>query len=290
MHKPSALEIVQHHLAPFLSKAHPPGHSGSRIILRGPLDRPHAVVVPLVSAALPRAVIASLLGDPLDLEEQIILVCGPNWRDRRIERLIEWLQFYDLPATLLAVPDSVGPMDAVLAASTHSQAATFMVLSPTVSSMAPSSRKLLRNGAENAGAVCPTVLYEDGSVRFAGSNELDFIDRAPFTRLHARWLGLSAEHVTNRDPADAAGGTLECCLLHHDALPAVERARRFSTKFGQEAAFFCELRNRGTRVVWHPSVVIGSAEEGDPDPTASAAALVDNWALRASWGQKQCAL
>ncbi len=41
-------------------------------------------------------------------------------------------------------------------------------------------------------AACPTVLYEDRSIRYAGPVELAFTDRAPFATLHAPLAGFAA--------------------------------------------------------------------------------------------------
>ena len=287
MHKTSGIEIVMRHLAPFLSKAVPPSLSETRTMLRGPLHRPHAVVVPLASPALPRAVIAGLLNEPLTDEEQIIFVCGPRWGEARSQALIGLLQFYDLPATLLMLTGTVGPLDAVLAADTQCQAETFLLLSPAAACRT-GSRQALRTVARDTDAACPTVLYEDGSVRFAGSTALQFTNRMPFARLEARWLGLSAAHLAGTDPVEAVGGTIECCLLRRKGLEAAAHARRFATKFGQEAALFAGLQERGCRVLWHPGVVVATADDSDAPAAESAVALVDTWGLRASWGETQC--
>lgn len=289
MHKPSGIEIVQRHLAPFLAKAPATALPRSRLTLRGPLDRPHAVVVALPVPALPRASIGGLLRDPLLPDEQIIFVCGPNWSDGLVETLIELVQFYDLPATIVTASDRVGPLDAVLLASIYADAATFLIVAPSASVGHAGSRQTLREAAGDADAACATVLYEDGSIRYAGSAELDFTERAPFTRLRARWLGLSGDHAALRDPESALGGSIEYCLLRREALEAAERARRFTTKIGQEAALFAELRDGGGRVVWHPAVVVATADDADTDGAGSVTALVDNWALRACWGETTCA-
>ncbi len=289
MHKPSGLEVIQHHLAPFLSGAALPSLAASRIVARGPTERLQAIVAPLTSPLLPRATIANLLREPLTEQEQILLVCGPEWASAALDGLVEWLQFYEVPATVLSRPDAVTPLDAVLAASMHAQAETFMIISPTAASSCVGARQALWTAGIGADAVCPTVLYEDGSIRFAGSSTLQFSERAPFARVESRWMGLSAQSIQQADPVDAVGGTLECCVLTRAALAAAERARRHATKFAQEAALFSELEASGARVVWHPTVSIATADEYDQGVSTNAPALVDHWSLRAKWGETKCA-
>lgn len=294
MHKPSGAEIVQRHLAPFVFRAPLPEAAATKVVLRGPLDRRHSLVVPLRFPVQPRAIIAGLLPEPLADDEQIIFVCGAEWGPLEIDRLIALSQCYDLPATILTVAHRAQPIDAVLEAATRSQSETFLVLAAPIGSRLAGTRDALRDAIDRDGiggavAACPTMIYEDGSIKFAGSTALSFAEGPPFARLQSAWLGLSSEHIEASDPADAAGGTLDCCMLNRQALPALERARRFTTRSAQEAALFSSLRDLGCRVLWLPAVVVATTDEIDAGAGGSAAALVDNWMLRAFWGEPTCA-
>ncbi len=281
LHKPSGIQIVERHLAPFMSRLATAARRAGLALLEGPLDRTRALIVPLRSTALPRSLIASFLHDPAKADEQVIFICGPEWDYAETDALLELVDFYALPATIITVAESIDPTSAVLEAAVWCGAETLLVISPTTVGQSPGWREALWQTSPEAAAVCPTVLYEDRSIRFAGSTEIDSSPRAPFARLRVPLAGLPATYAAGVEPIPTKGGTLSCCLLRRKAIPALERAARFLTAPGQEAAFFMELAEAGLSATWAPLVKVVAPDE--ETFSVSVSSLVDGWMLRKAW-------
>ncbi len=285
LHKPSALSVITQHLAPFLAQVRSRAHETSgRIIHRGPLERARAVVVPLSTPKMPRSLISSFLLDPVAGDEQVIFVCGPEWDQVRRETLIGLIRFYQLPASVLEVGYSLRSADAMREAASLSEADSFLLTSPGVVGSAPGWRGSLHQAAGNDHVACPTVLFEDRSLRFGGPKSVLFLERAPFVTIHEPFAGACADLASAEGSHDVGGGTFACCLVQRSALPALEHASRFMTDAGQEAAFFLSLRELEMKSSWVPSVRVSAPEE-EASQTQPALPLVDGWMLRDKWGE-----
>ena len=293
LHKSSGVAIVTQHLAPFIAQLPLLSDATSQILLRGPLERFRAIVVPLRSATLPRSFVSSFLLDPAANDEQIIFVCGPEWDHTQREALVGLVDFYQLPASIIGVAEPPRPAHAVLQAATVSQAECFLLASPGLVGNGPGWRESLRRAAFADPVACPTVLFEDRSLRFAGLKSISFLDRAPYIDVSAPNAGAfasaaRAEFASAEPSTQGAIGTFACCLIRRAALPALARATHLMTESGQEAAFFLALHDAGLKVAWVPSVRVSAPEEDEGQP-APALPLIDGWLLRQSWGEKQCA-
>lgn len=284
LHKSSGLSIIERHLAPFVAGLPPLRVVSSQIVLRGPLERSRSVVVPLRAAGLPRSFVSSLLLDPATSDEQIVFVCGPEWGQAQLDALVSLIRFYVLPASVVRVARAPLPADAVLEAAGVSQAENFLLASPAVVGSTPGWRDGLHLAAVTSPVACPTVLFEDRSVRFAGPKRVMFHDEAPFASVYAPLAGACADLAGEDGPATADNGTLACCLIRRAALPALAQATRFTTEAGQEAAFFLSLRESGLHATWVPSVRVSAPEE-DPAQTVPVSSLIDGWILRQTWGE-----
>ena len=282
LHKPSGIPIIEQHLAPFIARLRPAHHARGRVILRGPLERARAIVVPLRTAALPRSFVASFLLDAPGDDEQVVFVCGPEWDHARREALVELVRFYQLPASVIAVAHTPQAADAVREAAATTEADSFLLASAWVVGGASGWRETLHHAARCSDAACPTVLFEDRSLRFAGPTSIAFTDRAPFVGIRAPLAGACADLVEAGDAAPTEAGTFACCLIRRSALPALATAAQFTTEPGQEAAFFLALRDAGLNGIWVPSVQV-SAPEDEPALTRPASPLVDGWILRQTW-------
>lgn len=242
------------------------------------------MVVPLRTVELPRIFVANFLRDPPTADEHVVFLCGSEWDHARRGRLIELVTFYALPASVIEIPEPMRATAALRAAITMTEAEEFLLCSPGMLGQ-PGWREALYRAARGAAAACPTVLYEDRSVRFAGAVSIAVSDRPPFATLDAPFTGLSAEFVDSGPAQPTEIGTLACCLLRRRALAALEAADRLTTEAGQEAALFLALREAGLSRVWLPSVQVTAPEE-DLVSCAPAAALVDSWIVRKAWEER----
>ena len=285
LHKSSGLSVITMHLAPFIAQIPTQRRTPSSVSLRGPLSRRNAIVVPLRTAVLPRSFISSFLLDRAMTTEQIIFVCGPEWSRVQLEALIDVICFYELPASILNVAYTPRSADAVTEAALLSEAESFLLVSPRVIGKAPRWREALYDVAVTDQVVCPTVLFEDRSVRFAGSKSIIFSDRAPFVRVHAPFAGACASLVgSEKETTKTESGTFACCLIRRSVVDVLAHATRFLTEPAQEAAFFLSLYNAKLYGTWLPCVCV-TVPEDDPAHTAPASSLIDGWILRQTWGE-----
>ncbi len=282
--KPSGPTILQRQVAPLMSRLRPAARLPARMLIQGPTTREHAVVVPLAASCLPRAFLSGFLQDSPDPTEQLVLVCGPEWDQSALDTLCSLVRFYGLPASVLASADTAGPATALRGAAQSTGAAVFLLAGAGVSGRAHGWRQALCqavSGRDGAAFACPTLLYEDWSIRYAGAAELSFQDIAPFAQPHALLAGMPATMAAGRAPVPAVMGTLECCAVRRAALAGLDGAGVLSTDAGREADFFLRLRAAGLSGVWVPAVQVYAPEDGaDAGP---AGRMVDGWVLREAW-------
>jgi len=282
---PSGPAILERQVAPLLSRLRPAAYPPARVVVQGPTAREHAVVVPLAAPVLPRAFLSGFLQDPLGDAEQVVLVCGPEWDEAALGTLRGLVRFYALPATILASAGTAGPAAALREAAQCTAAAVFLLAGPGASGRAPGWRQTLyraATGRDGQAFACPTLLYEDWSIRYAGSGELGFQDIAPDAPPQAQVPGMPAGLVASQAPVPASVGTLECCALRRTALAALDGAGVLSTDAGREADFFLRLRKAGLAGVWVPSVQVCAPDDG-AEAQGQAGRIVDKWMLREAW-------
>lgn len=287
LYKPSGPTILERHVAPLMARVRPAPTPPARILVQGRVERPHAVVVPLASPHLPRAFLSGFLHDPLGSVEQLVLLVGPEWHQAELDALCGLVRFYGVPATILATAETARPEAALQEAARVTAAESFLLAGPAVSGRAPGWRQAPRRaalGGDGAAFACPTLLYEDWSIRYAGSTELQFQDIAPYTQAHAPLAGLPAALAFDDAVVPAKIGTLECCLVRRPALAALEGAGALSTGTAREAAFFLRLHAAGLAGVWVPSVQVYAPEDDVDFAQGRAARVVDGWVLRDAWG------
>jgi hypothetical protein len=134
---------------------------------------------------------------------------------------------------------------------------------------------------------CPTLLYEDWSIRYAGPATLCFQEAAPFARLQTPLAGMPATLATGSAPVIARMGTLECCAMPRTTLTAVPGSAILATDAASEADFFTRLGASGQSGVWVPSVRVYAPEaKSEPGPGV-AERIVDGWVLRQKWRPQQ---
>ena len=297
MHKPSGLPTIERHLGPLMARVRSAAPVRPEALLRGPLERPHPVIVPLPVERVPRALLSSFLHDPLTADEGLIFVCGPEWSQLALGSLRSLLHFYGLPGSVLLTGETAVASVALAAAVTVTNAITLLLAGPAISGGGLGWREVLRNALRTGATAqmdvafaCPTLLYEDWSIRFAGAAVPTYHDIPPFTRIMPAMAGMSGTLVAtavDAAPVPAATGSLACCLLtpHSATLPLPPGA--FATDVGREAAFFSELGRAGLSGLWVPSVQVYAPEDrsdlGCAATDSLVPQLVDGWVLREAW-------
>ena len=128
--------------------------------------------------------------------------------------------------------------------------------------------------------VSPTILFEEGSVRWAGSWLEEHDGRRELSHPHVGYprgvlAGASIEEVTE--------GTLDCCILPRAAFLAAEG---FACGYLGPAAKNLDMALRihlsGTPALWQPEVEMLSAEDGAP-AGIELTHRIDRWSFDHRW-------
>jgi hypothetical protein len=131
---------------------------------------------------------------------------------------------------------------------------------------------------------CPTLLYEDWSIRFAGSGVLRFMDGPPYAEMTGALDGMPSTLAAANSVQATALGILACCLVRRAALAALDGGPAMVTDAGREALFFQRLQAGGMSGAWVPSVrVYAPEDDADVTPQGRVGRLVDGWVLRHAW-------
>ncbi len=286
LHKPSGLAVVERQLGPlFLALMRRPAayRSGNA----SPPESPAvALVVPLVGPpALPRSFLSQFLHDPLANDEALVLVCGPAWGAASVATLRRTAHFMGLPARVITAADASDATAALDIAAEAVPALRYLLLDPATAGTRPGWRRALRAAAEAAPAsavICPTLIYEDASIRYAGAQALITHTDAPYVGVARHLAGMPASLLEDGPPQATVFGTLACCLVPRTVLSAIGGARtRLATSFGQETAFFLRLRAAGIVCLWVERAQVFAVDvNGLSSPSTHVGRLVDGWCLR----------
>jgi hypothetical protein len=243
-----------------------------------------------------------VVGASLDAEEigvaLVLLALDPEARDVPIvvsapieafgsiapetERLA---RFYGLKARVIGSEGVQDACDAFEAAVRATEAEALVLLSagvlPRQSGWLSSMERAYR--ARNGKAlVSPTIVFEDNSIRFAGT----WLDTEQ-PRLVDRYIGYPRDVVHGSKPAEVMAGSTECCIVSRSA---VEMAGGFTRSYlgsADKGRDLClKLRLAGTPSVWLPEVEMISAEDqsGGPNlPMRRLAQRIDRWSFDRKW-------
>ena len=279
LHKPSGLAIVERHLAPFIARCPAACEISAVIAVTGPIERSRAVIVPLRSQALPRALIANFIAGRTNADEQIVFICGPDWKGRLLEALAALIRFYELPASVIVLGRAVRGLAACRAARMLANAQLLMVVSSAAGDLSAEIRHTLFEAAHDYDVLCPTVLYEDHSIRFAGATRIECHDRMPFMQVNTSFAGFPASLVRHSGVQGMVGGTLSCCVIQRSALSLLSINHQFLTENYEELAVFARAEAHGLKLGWAGSVQVTIPEEPESE-ASTASTLVDGWILR----------
>jgi len=130
--------------------------------------------------------------------------------------------------------------------------------------------------------VSPTIVYEDDSIRFAGT----WLD-ADAAQLVDRYIGYPKDVVLGSKPAEVMAGSVECCIVSRSAIKAVGGFTRSYLGVRDKGRDLClKLRLAGTPSIWLPEVEMISAEGdsgGSNLPMRRLAHRIDRWSFDRKW-------
>jgi len=290
--KPSGISVIERQLGPFFLALmrRPPVHRPAQGSIKTMLEPVAvAVVIPLVGPPVqPRAVLSQFLHDSLRPDEALLFVCGANWGDGAMATLRRTLAFMGLDAQVLHAGDVDDPSSVLDVAAAYQPASHYLLLDPATSGTAPGWRQALRQAVESASqpaVACPTLLYEDLSIRFAGPSGLALSPIAPYASVTRKMAGMPAAFATSRlySEGETVLGTLACCLIPNAVLHAIGGAHTsLPGRFGQETGFFLRLHAAGIACLWVPQASAYAPDVADPATAleGEVGRLVDGWCLR----------
>jgi hypothetical protein len=290
LHLPSGMQIIEAHLAPFFARFTTNGSKAEpTVIVPVPSSWSTAIVVPLPDATPPRALLSQFLRDPLGLAEGIVFVFGENWSVAATEALRALAVFYGVVPALLRIDGAVTASTALAAvASVAVVVKHLLLLDPGTVGRSPGWRRALLaalDGSDGMACVSPTVVYEDESIRFGGTDGIEKLDVTPYVRIHRRLAGMPVSLIAAHEPEPTVTASLACCLLPREAVRALGPTMGVTaTSSMQEADLFLRLRRNGVKSIWSPKAQVYAADRPSLEVSPNSGRvgrLVDGWCLRA---------
>ena len=272
---PEIERVVALHLAPFTAAVRatrpPPAAHGAPVALGRPCNRAEVSVLMPLAGDLVRAEVAMacLADDPDFAAAEFLFITARGDAEAVAAKLARWAEFYRLRGRLLVAQGPLEFDDALAFGAEAAAGELLLVLAPSV--LLPRRRWLGRLVQElargpNRGLVCPTLLYEDESIRYAGREE-QRIDGAPVPE---RLAGYPSAWL--RDQAAAASvahGPAGCFLIRRALF--LELGRQPGPFVGVELYHLDlarRLRARGYECVWVPDVQLYAVDDGPPPTDA----------------------
>ncbi|MXN64358.1 hypothetical protein GR183_05535 [Stappia sp. GBMRC 2046] len=200
--------------------------------------------------------------DPLVRSLPIVLAGPRRALAEHIGELKRVANFYHLCVRIVladGVEDSCDALEAGIAAA---PADTLVCLSSHVLPRLPGWIAPLERAfraRNNRCIACPTILYEDDSIRWAGM----WIKEGPKGHgLEDHYAGYPRGALFGAEPSEVAAGTLECCMLSRSAFAAAggfTRGYLGTEEKSLDAAL--KMRRAGVSSIWVPQVEMLRPEE-----------------------------
>ncbi|WP_084539874.1 hypothetical protein [Azorhizobium doebereinerae] len=253
---------------------------------------PLVIVVGVDEGAAQAGVLLSLLAlEPATRALPIIVAVREDGFDDVAAEVRRLADFYGLRLRLVRADGAEDVCDALEAGVRASTAEHLLLLCAHVLPRANGWLPRLERAYRARGGRClvsPTLLFEDDSVRWAGT----VLDGEGAARgLNDRLVGYPRAAVRGAEPMEVTAGTVECCILPRSAFEAVEGFTRGYLGIAEKRLDLAlKLRLGGTPSVWVPDVEMVCADETSEGAAGSAAASwhglvrrVDRWAFDRRW-------
>lgn len=293
---PAIEEIISRHLGPLAAALCAARHGSSETpsVTSFGTRRSHptlSVVMPLPAEYRDLDVnLAQFAGDPDFAECEFVIVAPRAGGEYAAATLKRYAPFYGVRGRLVLTDQPLDRFEAMERGAAHAQADTLLFLLPSILPRTRGWLAQLRRALAQLpapGIVSPTLLYEDESIRFAGSA------RPPAETAIAalgRFAGYPQHWLKGSDLAPVWAATMECALMPKRMFEACGGFSR--VLLGPElknADFALSARTQGQRAYWLPDVTLYALD--DPDPNAGrdywtkVRTLVDRWAFHRQWSE-----
>jgi hypothetical protein len=249
-------------------------------------DTDKALVVGASLDADEVAVTLSLLALDPETRNVPIIVSAPIEAFGSLSPEVERLsRFYGIRVRVIGAEGVRDACDAFEAAvnATRADALVFLsagVLPRQTGWLANMERAYRKRGGK--ALVSPTIVYEDDSIRFAGT-WLDIDEQ----KLVDRYIGYPRDVVRGSQPAEVMAGSTACCIVSRTAMKAAGGFTRSYLSATEKGRDLClKLRLEGTPSVWLPDVEMISADDAigaSSLPLRRLAQRIDRWSFDRKW-------
>jgi O-antigen biosynthesis protein len=283
----AAETIIERQFGPMLRSLEPAPAIASEVTDIGALDA--AAPIALVIGGDDRvgetlSLLALLAIDPFARTLPIVLAAPKDALASFAGEIRRLATFYRLSIRLVSSASGSDVYDSLEAGANATNAETLALLSSHVlPGTADWLSRLLQTyrlrGEQHL--VSPTILFEDGSVRWAGSwlNEND--GRRELTHPH---LGYPRAAVVGAGLEQVSAGTLDCCVLPRAALVAANGfAHGYLSLTAKNADMALRIRLAGTPALWQSAIEMLSAANGTPAGAMELTHRIDRWSFDHRW-------
>jgi hypothetical protein len=292
---PAFESVVARHLGPPISAAlaqRPDAGPTATAIALG--HRPEAatvsVVIPVESDGGDLDInLARLAADPEIRQAEIIFVAGRAKAEPLVVRLRKLMEFFDLNGIVLLAPEPLDRFEALALGAHHARAELLLFLAE---SALPRDTQWLGdliaeiNLHPGCAAVSPTLLYEDYSIRYAGTSPRD--PSAHGDGAVERLAGYSQHWLTEKRSQRVTAIAAECCLVRRQAFAGLNGfSREFAVADFKAADFALRATASGAFCLWTPNVTLFALDPDAPVDESEywlkPARRVDAWRFEAKW-------
>lgn len=294
LHKAAATEIIERQLGPlFHARAGTPrtkiGYHARRQASR---PGPTALIVPITDSSIKSKVVVSHLArSTLPRDVQLVLVCSPAVPEVA-NRLLRDLDFYGLDADVLVAAEPVDGCEALEIGAEATSGANLAFLSPRVHALRPNWLvdliAALGDGAAPC-AVSPTLLYEDGSVRYAGIDAVEFSGAAPYGSAVCARAGYPRDALPPAQMTPTLSGAIECCAMTRSAFVSVGGfSQGYALDGFKGTDLFLRMSAAGVRMAWLAGVELYALDDlqANAEHAAQVGYQVDGWSFKTAWQEK----
>lgn len=294
LYKPSATEIIERQLGPLFHACAATAKEkiAYQALRKAPRSGRTALIVPLTDSSIKSKIVASHLArSTLPADVQLVFVCSPTVSDVT-NRLLRDLDFYGLGADVLVAAEPVDSCEAMEIAVDATSCANFAFMSPRVHALDPNWLVTLLAALGEGSAPCavsPTLLYEDGSVRYAGIDSVEFMASHPYGAAICARAGYPRDSLPRAQLVPTMSGVIDCCAMTRSAFAAVNGfSRGYALEGFKGTDLFLRLRVAGIAMSWLAGVELYALDDlqANSEHAAQVGCRVDGWSFQAAWQKK----
>ncbi len=291
---PEIEEIISRHLGPLAAAIGAVHHGADETpAVTGFGERKSraavSVIVPLAPEFKDLDVnLAQFAGDPDFADCEFVFVAPRMGGETAAAAIKRGAAFYGVSGSLVLTARILDRFAAMEVGAKFARAEQLLFLLPSILPRARGWLGRLRRATADLpspGIVSPTLLYEDESIRYAGSPHVP--EENAIATL-GRFAGYSHHWLGTAELTPVWAGTMECALMPKRLFEACGGFSR--VLLGPDlknADFALSLRTQGQHAYWLPDVALYALDEaeaaGSGEYWTRVRTLVDRWAFRRQW-------